>query len=53
MFDFRNTRSYKIIIGHFIKQKELLKGFSKWSLKNIEIVPYIPTFNKTNPKKDK
>jgi hypothetical protein len=35
MFDYPNTRSYHIILGHFIRQKELLKAFFKWNLKNL------------------
>jgi hypothetical protein len=54
MFDYKNTRSYGIILGHFIKQKELLKAFFKWGIKNLEIVPFIPSFGHSHgPKKDK
>lgn len=35
MFDYPNTRSYNIILGNMIKQKQFLKSFSKWSLKNL------------------
>ena len=54
MFDYKNTRSYSIILGHFIKQKELLKAFFKWGIKNLEMVPFIPSFGYSHgAKKDK
>lgn len=53
MFDYRNSRSYSIILGHFVRQREFIKAFLKWSLKSIEIVPFIPNFGHHGPKKDK
>lgn len=35
MFDYPNTRSYKIILGYIIRQKEFLKAFIKWNMKNL------------------